>query len=181
VFLFLWRSRMPLQKNSGNKGAKRETGVSSKNRTFIQTFIDDVRVGENVEDVYIAKVIKTNGNGRLQVFFIDDSQRPTLAQAVIRGSFRGRGKRSVWIDVKSIVLIASSGVGGSAEYSIMAVLTGDNVRDIRKFREIDARILTSDDISEDQLLQAVHPANTEERGFEFDIPETVDTVDIDNI
>ena len=83
--------------------------------------------------------------------------------------------------MKSIVLIASSGVAGSAEYSIMAVLSGDNIRDIRKFREIDARILTSDDISEDQLLQAVHPANTEERGFEFDIPDANEGIDIDNI
>jgi hypothetical protein len=157
---------MPPQKNSGNKSVKRESGVVSKNRKFIQSFLEDVREETNLTDVFVARIIKKMGNGRVQAFYVDNKHFPHIVQAIIRGSFRGKGKRSVWIDDNSIVILADSGIGGSAEYEIMAVLSPDEVRDLRKLKEIDPRILATNIIDTSQLMSD-KPISSES-GFEFD-------------
>ena len=170
---------MPPKKNSGNKGAKRETGVSAKNNKFIQSFMDDIRKEGIITDVYIARIIKKMGNGRVQAFFVDNTSKPRTVQGVIRGSFRGKGKRSVWIEDNSIVVIADSGIGGSAEYEIMAVLSPDQVHELKKVKELDPRILAMDVTDSEQLMSG-KPLNSD-GGFEFDTLAEEDEVDIDDI
>jgi len=159
---------MPPQKNAGNKGAKRETGVSVKNRKFIQSFLEDTRKEGGVDDVYVSRIIRKMGNGRVEAFFVDKTNKPRLVQAVIRGSFRGRGKRSVWIDDSAIVMIADSGIGGSAEYEVVAVLSPEDIRDLRNETPIDPRILAVE-VLDTAVLLSDKPLN--EGGFEFEAPE----------
>jgi hypothetical protein len=169
---------MPPQKNSGNKSVKKESGVVVKNRKFIRSFVDEMREESDVSDIYVARVLKRMGNGRMEVFYLDNQHRPHMTQAIIRGSFRGRGKRSVWIDENSIVIVADSGLGGSAEFEIMALLSSDEIRDIRKVKELDPRILATDVMDASQLM--TDQPSLAEPGFEFD--NVVQTeADIDNI
>ena len=179
---------MPPQKNSGNKGAKRETGASSKNRRFLQNFLDDLRTEGGVEHVHIGRVTRRLGDGRMEVFFTEkvkgNDSKGRVAQAVIRGSFRGRGKRSVWIDVGSFVAIAETGVAGPSALEIVAVLTSDQLRDIGKEITIDPRVLAVDAVDPTQLLSSkMTPQH--EVGYEFDgVIEEEDEeqeVDIENI
>lgn len=172
---------MPPQKNSGNKSVKRESGVVMKNRKFIQTFLQDVREESDTSDIYIARVLKKMGNGRMEVFYVDSKQHPHVVQAIIRGSFRGKGKRYVWIDDNSIVIIADSGIGGSAAFEIMAVLSQDEIHDLKKTKEVDPRILAMN-ITDSVQLMSDRPLITE-NGFEFDISEPIpeEEIDIDNL
>ncbi len=145
---------MPPQKNSGNKKGKRETGVSVKNRQFIADLMSDLRQNKHVDDVYLGRVTKKLGNGRVEVFYvvkesektfdhdgndiIKDSYKSYEKQALIKGSFRGKGKHSVWIDVGNAVVVADAGLG---QLSIMAVLTRDQLQDIAKITYVDDRVL----------------------------------------
>lgn len=171
---------MPPQKNSGNKSVKRESGVVLKNRKFIQTFLQDVREESDVSDIHIARVIKKMGNGRMEVFYVDSKQHPHVVQAIIRGSFRGKGKRSVWIDDNSIVIIADSGIGGSAAFEIMAMLSPDEIHELKKTKEVDPRILAIN-VTDSAQLMSDQPLKLE-NGFEFDISENKEEeIDIDNV
>lgn len=146
---------MPPQKNSGNRGSKKEAAVTSKNNRFVQTLIEDARNDGNVEDIYIARILKKMGNGRMEAFYIDAAGRPQTRQTLIRGSFRGKGKRGVWIDIGSVVVMADSGIPGSAEFEIVAVLSHDQIRDLRKEMDIDPRILAVDNTDVDALKKSV--------------------------
>jgi hypothetical protein len=128
---------MPPQKNSGAKKSSRVSGVSKKNGRFIQEFMDELQAEGNVASIHVARVTRTMGNGRVEVYFIsknpDTSEvRGNLDQAIIRGSFRGRSKRDVWIDIGTIVAVADSGLKGSATLEIMAVFSQDQVRELRE-------------------------------------------------
>jgi hypothetical protein len=168
---------MPPQKNTGNKGAKRETGVSMKNRRFIASFLEDIRKEGNVEDVYVARIMRKMGNGRVEVFYVDGDKKPHSVQAIIRGSFRGKGKRSVWIDDNAIVMVADSGIGGSAEFEVVAVLSPDQLHDLRKEMDIDSRVVAFG-IVDTAVLMSDNPLDT--GVFEFE-PLAEEEVNIDDI
>ena len=182
--------KMPPQKNSGNKGAKRETNASAKNRRFIQNFVDDLRTEGGVENVHIGRVLRRLGDGRMEVFYTEkvkgNDSKGVVSQAVIRGSFRGRGKHSVWIDVGSFVAIAETGVAGSSSLEIVAVLTHDQMRDIERHMEIDTRILAVDATDSSQLTSSKMTLN-HEIGYVFDSStankeeDDEDDIDIDGI
>jgi hypothetical protein len=157
---------MPPQKNAGAKASKRVSGVQSKNSRFINAYLDDLRKEGRAEDVYIGRVIGRLGNGRMEVFYIDAKKRPQTVQAVIRGSFRGKGKRSVWIDIGSIVAIADSGIGGSAEFEIMAILSQEDLDSLRRETQLDPRILDITNIDKDTLKSDIVLVDG---GFEFDL------------
>jgi hypothetical protein len=150
---------MPPQKNSGTKASKRVSGVEAKNSRFITAFMEDIRDGE-VSDVYVSRVISRLGNGRMGIIYMDSQNQPHIVQAVIRGSFRGKGKRGVWIDIGSIVIISDSGVSGSAEFEIMAVLSPEEVSHIRKDLELDPRIFDINN-TDPKLLMSDQPAPDE--------------------
>jgi hypothetical protein len=176
---------MPPQKNSGNKGAKRETGASSKNRRFVQNFLDDLRAEGVVADVHIARILRKMGNGRMEVFYVDNAKKNTkgaVTQAKIPGKFSGRGKHSVWIDVGTFVAVADSGISGSAEFEIVAVFTPDQMRDISKEFSVDPRILAVDITDATQLTSRNMQKSEQTNGYEFDaIAENEEDVNIDEI
>ena len=176
---------MPPQKNTGNRGAKKETGVSAKNRRFKQNFLDDLRKEGEVANVHIARILRRMGDGRMEVFFVEkvgvnSETRGKVSQAVIRGSFRGRGKHSVWIDVGSFVAIAETGVSGSAALEIVAVFAPDEMRDIASEFDVDARVLAVDNVDGKQLL-ASKGGLANDVGFEFGTIDEEGELDIDDI
>lgn len=175
---------MPPQKNSGTKGAKRESGTSMKNKRFVNDLLSDLKNEEDVEDIYIARVSKKLGNGRLETeFYTKDQATDQIAHhtkhAVIPGRFRGKGKHSVWIDVGSVVALGDAGVG--ADLIIMAVLTRQQLKEISKSMYIDERIMNADSSKADEA----------DDGFEFEdeqkpenkllAKEEMDDNDIDKI
>lgn len=167
---------MPPQKNSGSKASKRVSGVQAKNSRFIQSYLGDLHKEGKADDVYVARVIARLGNGRMDVFYIDKYNSPKATQAVIRGSFRGKGKRSVWIDVGSIVMIADSGIAGSAEFEIMAILDQDDLNSLKRETTLDPRILDVTNVDRDMLMSSNCPVV--DRGFDFDTTEDVEIDDI---
>jgi hypothetical protein len=176
---------MPPQKNSGNRGAKRETGATIKNRRFVQDLLDDLRKEGEVEDVFIGRVLRRMGDGRMEVFYtqkVKTENRGRVTQAKIPGRFSGKGKHSVWIDVGTFVAIANTGVKGSAAFEIVAVFTADQMRDICREFDMDSRI-TNVDNTDAAMLLANKGVKTDDVGFDFDtIDETPDDeVDIDGI
>jgi hypothetical protein len=171
---------MPPQKNSGNKGAKRETGASVKNRKFVHNFLDDLRVEGGVEDVHIGRILRKMGNGRMEVFYVDTTkktERGSVVQAKIPGKFSGRGKHSVWMDIGTFVAIASTGLGG---FEVAAVFTPDQMREMSKEFNIDPRVLAVDITETSQLTSKNVQSNTT-GGYEFDTIDEEGEVDIDEI
>lgn len=175
---------MPPQKNAGNRGAKRETGASIKNRKFVHNFIDDLRSEGAVDHVHIGRVIRRLGDGRMEVFYVEKvkgEQRGKAAQAKIPGKFSGRGKHSVWIDVGSFVAISDTGVNGSAAFEISAVFTPEQMRDIAKEFELDPRLLMVDNTDSSQLVNN-KTTKHDAAGYEFDtVEEQEEDFDIEDI
>lgn len=159
---------MPPQKNSGNKKSKKESGVASKNRRFIQSFLDDIKSDDSTDGVYIGRILKKLGNGRMEVFYVKDLEgetRPTVNIALIRGTFRGKGKHAVWIDVGSIVAIAEN----ELSIEIMAVLSREQVFEMQKHTDIDPRVLAINNTDENTLNNAIASD-----GFVFEDEQSVD-------
>lgn len=140
-----------MQKNSGNKGAKRrnDIGAGAKNKKEVLRVFDFIKDQENEDPImkagtYIAKVIRKLGNAQLLVFFVDESEKPIETRAIIRGSFRGRGKRDVWIDVGSIVVVEEN----INVYEIVALLTREQIKSLAEHIFIDDRIYSDDPIDD---------------------------------
>lgn len=177
---------MPPQKNSGNRGAKRETGASKKNRMFIQDFMDDMRKEGHVDDVYIGRVLRRLGDKRMEVFYtetVKNDQKGRVVQAKIPGKFSGKAKHSVYIDIGTFVAVANTGVSGSAEYEIVAVFSPDQMRDISKEFKLDPRVLAVDNTDAQQLV-TTKMSSKDEVGYDFDVigeNDDEDELDIDDI
>ena len=147
-------TKMPGQKNTGNKGRKRESGVAVRHRSLITALMDDLRENRDLNDVFIGRVTKKLGNGRVDVFYVAMENEKTFdkegndiekkvprsyeKQAVIKGSFRGRGKHSVWVDVGGIVVVSDTGVG---ILEVVGILTQEQLADIAKTSFVDERIM----------------------------------------
>lgn len=145
---------MPGQKNTGNKGRKRESGVAVRHRNLITSLMDDLRENKPLEDVFIGRVTKKLGNGRVEVFYVAMKNEKTFdkegndiekmvprayeKQAIIKGSFRGKGKHSVWVEVGGIVVVSDTGVG---ILEIVGILTQEQLASIAKTSFVDERIM----------------------------------------
>jgi hypothetical protein len=148
--------------------------------------MSDLRKDNHVDNVYLGRVTRKLGNGRVEVFYVaketektfdhegneteKDVYRSYEKQATIKGSFRGRGKHSVWIDVGTAVAIADAGLG---HLMIMAVLTREQLQDIAKTSHVDERI----------LKESVDGNHREDDGIVFDdkVPDDLSDGDIANI
>ena len=131
------------QKKSGNRGSQRESPISKKNATLIESYLYDLRKDGTVEDVYVARILRKFGNGRMEVFYIKNGLA-SLANASIRGLFRGKGKHSVNIDINSIVLISDASIPGTSQFEIVGLFTPDHIYALRKATNLDNRILAAE-------------------------------------
>lgn len=130
--------------------------------------MSDLRQNNHVEDVYLGRVIRKLGNGRVEVFYVAKEKEKTFdhegnevekevyksyeKQAIIKGSFRGRGKHSVWIDVGTAVAVADVGLGN---ITVVAVLTREQLNDIAATSHVDERILKEGTDGKDQEGDAI--------------------------
>lgn len=153
-----------MQNNSRNKASKRgRGGAGVKNQRAIAGVIDGLHSQERrglevdlAENIYVGRVDRKLGNGRVEVRYAvkkreviedkdgevledKDSYQLQTGQAIIRGTFRGRSKRAVWIEVNSPVLIEDSGLG---IMEIKALLTRDQLKDLAKEIYIHPTILS---------------------------------------
>lgn len=172
-----------MQNNSRNKASKRgRGGAGVKNQRAIASIFSglhsqeknglDVELSENI---YVGRVDRKLGNGRVEVRYAikkreviedadgviledKDSYQLQTGQAIIRGTFRGRSKRAVWIEVNSPVLIEDSGLG---IMEIKALLTRDQMKDLAKEIYIHPTIMSDQGASgeNEDVIEFAHDAD----------------------
>ena len=159
---------------SGHRGrANGEGNTAKKNRIFVENFISDMRTEGKCDGVFVGRVLAKMGEGRMQVFFLDDLKRPVTIIAPIKGSLRGRGKSQAHIDTGSVVLLVDMGLSGALSHEIVAVVQPEVIPTLCKAMEVDARILAKD-ITDVKELQT----KIEDQGG-FVIEGSEDEIDID--
>lgn len=177
-FVLAQRNRYPPQLDkmprnttggSGHKAQRNSEGSKARhNREFIDDLLDDYRKGEDTKGVYVGRVLRRMGNGRMEVFYIrevvDEEDESGLAtdsapvrkvrkqdvQQIIpmRGGLRGKAKKTVWVDIDSLVMIADTGLSG-ATHEIVAVFSPEQVaRYQRLFPDADERLFLKNGNSE---------------------------------
>jgi hypothetical protein len=95
----------------------------------------------------------------MEVFYVDSSKNPPAGREQItpmRGGLRGKGKKSVWVDIDSLVMIAETGLAGTT-HEIVAVFTEKHVALFKKLMpDADPRLFLktrlADDTAEDDMF-----------------------------
>ena len=78
-----------------------------------------------------------------------------MLQAPLRGGMRGKGKKSVWVDIGSLVIVAETELGGKT-HEIVAVMTPDQVARYRKIKpNADARLFIKDASAEAEAKEEI--------------------------
>jgi hypothetical protein len=165
---------------SGHRSQRNSEGAKAKhNRCLIDDLLDDIHNEEGLTDIRIARVTKRMGNGRMEVMYFeemeDDQEKGTRAvQRIVpmRGGLKGRAKKTVWVDIDSLVMIAETGLAGTT-HEIVAVFLPEQIARLRKMKP---------DLDERLFLKSGGESTVEEGGFEFeDAKEESAEVNIDNI
>jgi hypothetical protein len=116
---------------SGHKSQSNSEGSKARNnREFVDALLDDYQSGDGTEGVFVARVLKRMGSGRMEVFYVDEG-RPMQKIVPMRGGLRGKGKKSVWVDIDSLVMISETGLQG-ATHEIVAVFSELQVARFKK-------------------------------------------------
>lgn len=149
------------------KGARNsESDKARKNRLIGDALLDDYLSGASTKGVYVGRVTKKFGHGRMEVFVIEEN-RPTVMNVPLRGGLKGKGKQNVWVDVDNVVIVAENDVGS---HEIIAVLSSDQRDQLRKIKpDLDERIFAKGELQ----------TKPQESGFVFDKEDS--DVDIDNV
>lgn len=156
---------------SGHRAQRNsEGGKERNNRVFVDNLLDDYQKGESTTGVYVGRVTKRMGDGRMEVFYKDAQDRPVTQIIVLRGGLRGRGWKSVRVEVDSLVMIAETGLAGTT-HEIVAVFSEAQVARLRKVKP-DA---------DDRLFVRSGSTIEEEAGFVFEKEENEEEMDIDAI
>lgn len=162
---------MPKNLTGGNKNRGARSGESDKarkNRLIGDALIDDYIRNASTEGVFVGRVTKKFGHGRMEVFVVFGEERVQTMNIPLRGGLKGRGKQHVWVDVDSVVIVAENDVGG---HEIISVLTPEQRDQLKRAKpDMDERIFAKGDVSS-------KPAET---GFEFSKDADSD-VDVDNL
>lgn len=148
----------------GHKSQKAEDPKAVKNRRLVDDWVSDTSDLDKVrisgkpcelmpEGTMLGRVIKRLGNGRMEVFAQGANKSVHTLNVPMRGGLTGRAKKSVWVDVNKLVLIAETGLAG-ASHEIVAVLETMHIDAIKQFG-LDPRFFAVSDTTE------------EDAGFEF--------------
>lgn len=183
---------------SGHKAQRNSEGSKARhNREFIDDLLDDYRKGEKTDGVYVGRVIRRMGCGRMEVFYIKDvvdkddeeslaySLEPTATKKApkvrkqdvqqiipMRGGLRGKAKKTVWVDIDSLVMIAETGLAG-ATHEIIAVFSPEQVATYRRFKpDADERLF---------LKGGAEAAAANQDAIVFDTEAPDEEVDVDDI
>jgi hypothetical protein len=91
----------------------------------------------------------------MEIANFSDKGELTLMQAPLRGGMRGKGKKSVWVDIGSLVLVAATELGGKT-HEIFAVMTPEQVARLRKIKpDADARLFLKDGSAEEAVTEEI--------------------------
>jgi hypothetical protein len=178
---------------SGHKAQRNSEGSKARNnRCFVDDLLDDIKNGEDVRDVHVARVTKRMGCGRMEVFYLQEvveekkkddwltgeksvtrkvEQRVMQQVVPMRGGLRGKGKKSVWVDLDSLVMVAETGLAGTT-HEIVAVFSPEHVARLRKLKP---------DMDERYFLKGTTETAVADSGFEFEAEKNDDELDVDNI
>lgn len=169
---------MPRNTTGGSGHRSQRNSESNKTKTnnkFNDALLDDLLQEAGTDGVFIARVMRRLGSGMMECFFVQEEvvehkkrMVDKLVHAPLRGGLRGRGKKDVWIDVGSVVLLANTGLGGTP-WKIMSVF---NEKQIARYQEI------RPDADKRIFARASTDAPTEDGGIEFIAEEDVDVDDI---
>lgn len=122
---------------SGHKAQSNSEGSKARNnRVFVDELLDDIRNKEDTEGVYVGRVLRRMGSGRMEVMYFKPDVELGGMQAVtqimpMRGGLRGKGKHTVWVDLDAVVMVAETGLGGTT-HEIVAVFSAEQVARYRK-------------------------------------------------
>jgi hypothetical protein len=125
---------MPKNTQGGSKhkkGANSESSTSFKNRKLFEKLMADLRGTHDVDGIHFGMVMKKLGDGRMEVDYINNENRLESVKALMKGSIRGRGKSSAWVDVGSYVLLNETGVSGTLAFEIVMPLNVDQVKTLK--------------------------------------------------
>lgn len=145
---------------SGHKSQSNSEGSKARNnREFVDALLDDYQSGDSTEGVYVARILKRMGSGRMEVFYMDELGKPIQRIVPMRGGLRGKGKKSVWIDIDSLVMVAETGLAG-ATHEIVAVFSEAQIARFKKVcPDADPRLFLRSNGGE---------TTVKEEGFEFE-------------
>jgi hypothetical protein len=91
----------------------------------------------------------------MEIANFSDRGELTLMQAPLRGGMRGKGKKSVWVDIGSLVLVAATELGGKT-HEIFAVMTPEQVTRLRKIKpDADPRLFLKDGSAEEAVTEEI--------------------------
>lgn len=157
----------------------RHSGDSSKRKSddMVSSYIYDLKhkkKGDEPDDeVYVARVIKTLGNARVEVVYSHDD-KVFVSQVKIPGRFTGRAKKTMMVSPGIFILIAKTGLTGPLALEMIAIVSRDEVAKIQDLIPVHANVVSL--VTDAGELQT--RTNVKEDGFVF---EGQEEVDIDNV
>jgi hypothetical protein len=138
---------------SGHKAQRNsESSKARANRTIVDNLLDDYREGMNTDGVHVGRVLRRMGCGRMEVFYTytdyteeEGKHNVEMTQIMpMRGGLRGKGKKDVWVDPGSLVVIAATGLAGTT-HEIVAVFTPAQISRLRKVKtDLDSRLFVQE-------------------------------------
>jgi hypothetical protein len=177
---------------SGHRAQRNSEGSKARhNREHIEDLLDDYRKGERTDGVFVGRVTRRMGSGRMEVFytrtvvdtdaeegFMLDAPKKTTktrteaVQQIIpmRGGLRGKAKKTVWVDIDSLVMIAETGLAG-ATHEIIAVF---NAEQVAKYRKLVPN-------ADERLFLKSGDDQPDEGGIQFDAAEDDGEIDVEDI
>jgi hypothetical protein len=190
VFVFVHLScspqttdKMPRNTTGGSahRGQRNSEGSKARhNREFIEDLLDDYKKNEKTDGVYVGRVLRRMGCGRMEVFYLikknadaDEDERMEAVQQIMpmRGGLRGKAKKTVWVDIDSLVMLAETGLGGTT-HEIVAVFNPEQVARYRRlFPDADERL----------FLKSGSLETEEDKGGVVFEEDSAAEVDVDNI
>jgi hypothetical protein len=144
---------MPRNLTGGSKHKSQSNSESSKarnNRTIIDNLLDDYRDGTNTDGVFVGRVLRRMGSGRMEVFYVkkdfneyEGEHGVEVTQIIpMRGGLRGRGKKDVWVDPGALVVLSETGLAQTT-HEIVAVFSAAQIARLRKLKpDLNAKFFT---------------------------------------
>jgi hypothetical protein len=137
-------TQMPRNTTGGSKHKSQSNSESSKarnNRTIIDDLLDDYRDGSNTDGVFVGRVLRRMGSGRMEVFYVKkefnefEGEHGSECTQIIpmRGGLRGRGKKDVWVEPGCLVVLSETGLGQTT-HEIVAVFSAAQIARLRKLK-----------------------------------------------
>ena len=117
---------------SGHRSQRNSEGNKARNnRVKGDLLLEDISDGTETKGVMVARVMKRLGCGRMEVCHFNDKGEAFMLTAPLRGGLRGKGKKTVWVDIDSLVVVAETDLGRKT-HEIISVLTLEQTARYRK-------------------------------------------------